>query len=281
VPTKPRPEDVFIEAFLSAYEDLSWADADKDWLDRRIDGAVEMLATRKSDGKTLAIEHTVVQPFVNDKEDFAFFEKTFLKIEDDKELVVPDRWIQIFIPVGTLHGRVASRDVIVRAVHDWIRVNRLSIPNGETKHQCAVGGVPDQDDLEITLTIKAMALPEHGQLNVRRQQIGNDFGDVVQRVLIKKLPKLAKQEADRRILILERQHMNLVPDQILDEVVIQSASFPQMSDIHEIWILETIDYQSGGYFQFELLKDRKHIARLTFNGGVCTGRSKDGMPIPM
>jgi hypothetical protein len=66
MPTKPRPEDVFIEAFLSAYEDLSWADADKDWVDRRIDGGVEMLATRKSDGKTLAIEHTVAQPFVGE-----------------------------------------------------------------------------------------------------------------------------------------------------------------------------------------------------------------------
>src|SRR5258708_5162081 len=40
VPSKPRPEDVFIEAFLSAYDDLSWADADKDWVDRRVDGGV-------------------------------------------------------------------------------------------------------------------------------------------------------------------------------------------------------------------------------------------------
>jgi hypothetical protein len=66
MPSKPRPEDVFIEAFLSACDDLSWADAEKDWVDRRIDGGVEMLAKRKSDGKTLAIEHTLIQPFVGD-----------------------------------------------------------------------------------------------------------------------------------------------------------------------------------------------------------------------
>ena len=84
MPSKPRAEDVCIKAFLSAYDDLSWADADKDWVDRRIDGSVEMLATRKSNGKTLAIEHTLTQPFVGDIDDFKFFERAFLKIEDEK-----------------------------------------------------------------------------------------------------------------------------------------------------------------------------------------------------
>src|SRR4051794_22051074 len=92
------PEDVFIESFLSAYEDLSWADADKDWVDRRVDGGIEMLATRKSDGKTLAIEHTLIQPFVGDIGDFKLFERAFLNIEDDKSLIVPDRWLQVFVP---------------------------------------------------------------------------------------------------------------------------------------------------------------------------------------
>lgn len=95
MPTKLRPEDVFIEAFLSVYEDLTWADAEKDWVDRPKDGEVEMLARRRSDGKTLAIEHTLIQPFVNDKEDFAFFGPSLLKIEDDKELIVPDKWIHV------------------------------------------------------------------------------------------------------------------------------------------------------------------------------------------
>lgn len=209
LPTKPRPEDMFIEAFLSAYEDLTWADADKDWFDRRIDGAVEMLATRKSDRKTLAIEHTVIEPFVKEKEDFAFFQQAFLKIEDDKSLVVPDRWIQVFIPAGTLHGhrKAAAREVIVKVVHEWIRANRLNLRDGEHDYLCAVAGVPGTADFEIKLTIKDTPLAKHGQLNVRRQQVGNDFGDVVKKALCKKLPKLARQKADKHVLILERQHI--------------------------------------------------------------------------
>ncbi len=67
--------------FLSASENYAWADAQVDLLDKGIDKAVEVLVTRRSDGKTLAIEHTIIEPFVGDKEDFAFFERAFLKVE--------------------------------------------------------------------------------------------------------------------------------------------------------------------------------------------------------
>ena len=283
MPTKPRPEDVFIEAFLSAYEDLTWADAEKDWVDRRKDGGVEMLATRRSDDQTLAIEHTLIQPFVSDKEDFAFFGPSFLKIQDDKSLIVPDKWIQVFVPVGTLHGypKPASREVIVKAVHEWISANRLTVPDGDSEHQCLVIGMPGKPDFEITLTIKVKPLPKHGDLHVRRQQVGNDFADVVRKALTTKLPKLTKQKADKRVLILERQHMNLVPEQMQDEIKRQAPDFPQLAFVDEIWILETIGYEPGGYFLFELNdENNRHLSTMSFHGGVWTSRSgKDGIPI--
>jgi hypothetical protein len=173
LPTKPRREDIFIEAFLSAYEDLSWADADKDWVDRRIDGGVEMLATRKSDGKTLAIEHTVAQPFVGEIEDYrVFFEPSFLKLEADKSLIVPNRWIQVFIPARTLEGhkKPAARAGIIRAVHGWIKNNRFSIADGQKDELCTVTGVPGTVDFKITLTVKAQEMPGNGALHVRRQR---------------------------------------------------------------------------------------------------------------
>ena len=164
MPTRPRPEDVFIEAFLSAYEDLSWADADKDWVDRRIDGGVEMLATRKSDGKTLAIEHTVAQPFVGEIEDYrVFFEPSFLKLEAEKSLIVPDRWIQVFIPARTLEGhkKPAACAGIIQAVHDWIKNNRLRDcwrAKGITKVRHMTGKTCNAD-FEIMLTVKAQKMP--------------------------------------------------------------------------------------------------------------------------
>jgi hypothetical protein len=40
----------------------------RDWLEKKQDGAVESLATR-SDGKILAIERTLMQPFARDQEE--------------------------------------------------------------------------------------------------------------------------------------------------------------------------------------------------------------------
>src|ERR1017187_7293355 len=112
-------------------------------------------------------------------------------------------------------------------------------------------------------------------------KVGNDFGDVVRKALSTKLPKLTKQKADKRVLILERRHMNLVPEQILDEIRNQRPSFPKLAAVDEIWILETIGYEPGGHFLFELSDDKyEHLATLTFHNGVWTSRSgKDGIPI--
>ena len=176
MPTKPRREDTFIERLLSAYENESWADAEIDWLDKRIDGAVDALATRRSDLKTLAIEHTIIEPFVNEKEDFAFLEAAFLGIEDDKSLLVPGRWIQVFVPVGTLHDqrKQSVRNAIVKAVHSWLKTNRLSLRDGTSEHRCGIAGVPGKPTFNITLNIRVVPMllgsaAERGSLLIRRQ----------------------------------------------------------------------------------------------------------------
>jgi hypothetical protein len=283
MPSKPRPEDLFTEAFLSVYEDLSWADADRDWVDRRQDAGVEMLATRKSDGKTLAIEQTLIQPFVDDVKDFKFFERSFLTIESDQSLVVPDRWIQVFVPIRTLDPlpKAASRDVVVGGVREWIRANRLQLQNGEHQYRCPVTGVPGVPDFAITLTVKAQDLLGPGHLHVRRQQVGNDFADVICRALSSKLPKLTKQRANKHVLILERRHINLVPEQILDEVRKQASRFPQLVDVDEIWILETIGYKPGGHFLFERYNAcNELVATFAFQDETWTSRTEeDGIPI--
>ena len=114
---RPTREEHFIKRFLSAYEKGSWGNAileKPDTVDRT-NPAVDQIATRKCDGKKLAIEHTIIEPFVGEKEDFAFFQKAFLGIEKDEALLVPGLWIQVFVPVGTLRNRPQrSRDLIVQ-----------------------------------------------------------------------------------------------------------------------------------------------------------------------
>lgn len=159
MPTTTTREDPFIKLFLSAYEHGSWADADlakPDAVDRT-NPAVDQLATRKSDGKTLAVEHTIIEPFVGDKQDFAFFGAAFLGIEKDESLVVPGRWIEVFVPVGTLRNQPqVTRDAIVRSVHAWIKSNRLALADGTAQHLCSITGIPGSPPFDITLNLRVV-----------------------------------------------------------------------------------------------------------------------------
>jgi hypothetical protein len=191
MPTGSRREDSIIATFLSVYEDHSWADAEIEWLDKRFDKAVEARATRKSDGKRLAIEHTIIEPFVSDKEDLARFKTVFLTIEDDKSLLVPDRWIQVFIASGVLRRhKKAAWPRFVDAVHDWVRTNRLLLRDGISQHRCPAGE-PSAGGVEyIDVSTEVIPLPGPGKLHVRRQQTEDSLGAVIEKALRNKLPKL-------------------------------------------------------------------------------------------
>ena len=61
---------------------------------------------------------------------------------------------------------------------------------------------------------------------MRRQQVADTLGHVVKRMLAKKVPKLVKYVGNEARVLLERRHMNLAPQQILDEIEKRRASFP-------------------------------------------------------
>jgi hypothetical protein len=275
-------EDPFIKLFLSAYEAGAWAKSEltkPDAIDRT-NPAVDQIATLITNGKKLAVEHTIIEPFVGDKEDFAFFEAAFLKIEQDRTLVVPDKFIQVFVPVGTLKNKPkAARDLIVRAVHSWIRSNGPRLFAGEFQHPCSITEISSNSPFEITLTVKTQTAQSPGFV-VRRQQVANTLDQVVEKALRKKLPKLANTPADKRILLLERQHMILVPSSILSEIERWRPSFPALTCVDEIWFLETIFYGTalgGTYLRFERFDNGKVVQSFDFESGKLTSRFEYGV----
>jgi hypothetical protein len=277
MPTSYR-EDTFIRLFVSAYENGSWADALHQQPDKieRTKPAVDWLAKRKSDGETLAIEHTIIEPFAGEKADFASFEAAFLEIERDTSLLVPGRWIQVFVPVGALQNQPkVAREWIVRSVHAWIKANRLVLADGISEHRCMITGIPGKPPFNICLNLRVDPLQtgrsaEAGSLHVRRQQVEDNLDAVIEKALRKKLPKLVNTTADKRILLLERQHMNLYPDRMLDEIKKRSSSFPELVHVDEIWIIEAMFYGTafgGTYVRFGHYQDGREVKSLSFNDG--------------
>lgn len=275
-----RAEQVFIRLFVSAYENFAWADSKIDALDEGTDGAIEALVTR-ADGRTMAIEHTLIEPFVGDKRDYAMFEKSFLGIEDDKSLAVPDTGIIVNIPVGILDGqKLENRNVIVESIHSWIVTNRLHLCEGTHPYKCDISGMPP-----VTLTVKRNKLglprPNQGRVLVRRQQVSNDLDKVIEKALRRKLPKLINTKAARHVLLLERDQFAFLPDLIFTEIERQRSIFQLLEKVDEIWHVETIFYKQGGYVDFELWKGDQLLATIAFENEILVGHSKDGIPYPM
>lgn len=248
--TEHSGEDDFIKSFLSAHESGTWADAKftkPDAIDRT-NPAVDQLATRKCDGKTLAVEHTIIELFVGDKEDFAFLETAFFGIENDKSLLVPGRWIQVLVPVGTLRNQPKkARHAIVQSVHRWIKSNRFVLRDGASQHPCAITGIPGRLPFDITLNVKVVPL-----------QRGS--------------------AAAAGILHVRRQHMNLYPQSMLDEIEKRRASFPGLAHVDEIWIGGTIFYGTafgGTYLRFELYENDNEVRSFDFDGGKLVMKSED------
>jgi hypothetical protein len=77
---------------LTVYDDCSWAGelSTRSSPERIGDRGVELLATRIKDGVTLAIEHTLIEPFVGEKVDFhSHYERFARDLKADKSLQVP------------------------------------------------------------------------------------------------------------------------------------------------------------------------------------------------
>jgi len=242
-----------------------------------MDGAPEALITR-ADGQTMAIEHTLIEPFVGDKRDFAMFEKAFLTIEDDKSLAVPDTEITVNVPVGVLDAKKpAERNAIVESIHSWIANNRLHLREGTYEYQCDVQGM-----LPVKLTVKRDKYgPPEGIVWVSRQQVINDLDKVIEKALQRKLPKLVNTKAGRHLLLLERDRFTFHPDLIFAEIERQRPNCQLLEKVDEIWHVETVFCRRFGSVRFELREGVKVLAIVAFRNGALVGHSKDGIPYPM
>jgi hypothetical protein len=266
MPTKPRPEDRLIDIFLSAYEENSWSCCEIDRLDQKQDGAVEVLATRTSDGLTLAIEHTLIQPYGEYSRDFAWH-SVFLPIEKDQSLITQNRAIKVFVSAGTLKPG-GDWKLTAKTVHEWLRGHVLALPNGESSHIVPVAG---SSGVNCRLLIKVEEIPNfEGPLRVGIDGSLLPLGSlavVVEKALATKVPKLAKTKADRRILLLERREWTLSEGQITDEIDRRRNSFPELNQIQEIWFAETVFYESSDYVRFSVRKDGEPVRVLAFRNG--------------
>jgi len=269
MPVKSPPrERPFILMFLAELEDGAWKSSVPNWLEEHTDGAVEVLATR-TDGASVAIEHTIVQPFVNEKKDSNIFMRAFGRIERNPELTMRNRDLTIVIPVAAIPVGY-KWDEVGADLLAWLKANHQLAPDeGESTHIVQVGSSSKLGPLSLEIQLQTIHLPDHpGTTVIARGPMPKNLGEIVEKALGDKLPKLVATAASKRILLIERQHVSLGDTQIMREIETRSPKFPQLKDVDEIWILETALLESDGWVYFRRFDGPAIVETIAFKHGV-------------
>jgi hypothetical protein len=201
--------------------------------------AVDVIAQDER-GQTLAVEHTLIQPFVGEKDDSVRFRAAIGPLEADTSLRIPGKSVDLCVPVGAIPKRRECGEVPAKVV-DWFRRVRPSLPVGRSDHNVPGLGF----DLTVHVDMDESAHPEGG-IYVARSGMPQGFDCVVGRALEDKLPKLAAARADKRILLFEKDnlpHGYVEICKILDSL---GGGLPDLLKIDEVWVVNTVSWASGG-----------------------------------
>ena len=275
MPVKSEPKErLLIRMFLSGYENSSWRDAAPDWVEEKQDGAVEVIVTR-ADGVTLAIEHTIIQPFVGEKRDSVEFMEAFGRIEKNPALLLPERMLTVIVQVGAI-PRGYNRDDVGTEFLAWLRANHCIAPiEGYLERTVTVCSTSKFGPLRLLVGLQTMHIPGMpGSALIARGSMPKDFNSIIREALVRKLPKLVNTDSDRHILLLERQHISIGDNQILQELETLAPSFPELTKVDETWLVDTSILQSDGWTYFSRL-GRGPVELLRFENGILKHRRDD------
>jgi hypothetical protein len=218
--------------------------------------AVEAIAKNRL-GALLAIEHTLVQAFENQKEDDVRFNRVFGELMSDQSAAVPGRRVLLFVPASSIPKGV-DWSLGGQRVCEWFKAVRLALPDGDSEHTIPGLG------FVLRVTVHTMDITKwvhrgYGVVHVARTLPDKRFPErVVRKALCDKLPKLADAKfegnaVERRILLAEWQTSSWSYPQIAEAVDSVAPEFPQLDRIEAIWLVDTAGWPAGRSLLYETI----------------------------
>ena len=209
--------------------------------------AVEAVAADK-DGITMALEHTLIEPFEGERADTDRFMKVFLQLEGNRELIRLGYNVDLAVKVGVIPTGVKWQDIgnTVRR-HLAARIPLLS--EGWAVEIVPGVGFP----LEVSVGISPHDSGEADHVWISRKLPEDSLEVVVRRALSRKVGKLVAQQANKRLLLLEKADIARGLTDIRAALDHLSSDFPQLKIIDEIWLVITHSWDSeDALFFYEL-----------------------------
>jgi hypothetical protein len=193
-------DKVVIEHWLALYNRLTnstfvvtdWPDADSSR--KNVDATC-----RDSDGRTMAIEHTLIEPFENEKSDAARFMKTLGTLENHPALVKAGYCYSVSQPVGGIPNGIKWG-----TVPNELLARLPSLLTGLSDGSNDV--VVELQGWSLRLQIEKMPLHpgDPGKFLPGRIYPGDASPELMLAALRRKIPKLSAAVGDRKILLLEK-----------------------------------------------------------------------------
>lgn len=276
MPVKIEPKErPIIRMLLSACDNGAWQHAYLDWVEEKKDGAVEVIATLPC-GSQLALEHTLIQPFVGEKFDSEVFMRAFGRIDKNPALMLSERYLEVVIPVNAI-PRGYNWDEVGQDLLEWLLANHTAAPQeGESSHVVLAAVSSKNGPLALRITLCTMHLPEMaGSCRIVRDKMPADLETVVEKALQTKIPKLVATATHKRILLLERDQIAFGNNEIYRQIVKHAPAFPDLARIDEIWIANTAGLASEQVTYFMLFDGRGLVELLAFENGVLKSRRDD------
>jgi len=205
--------------------------------------AVEAIAINQA-GTSLAIEHTLLQPFVGEKDDTQRFRAIVDSIEKDLSVRLPGFMVSAFMQVGSVPKGVnwSEAGIVIR---EWLRANIEIFPMQNSSH--TVPGLPFELRIDIH---KTDLRDDAGKLFFSRYLPEDSFSDVMLKALSTKLPKLVATEADRHILVLEQDSLNQGYGDVCNCLKSVGSLFSELDEVDEVWLIHSVAWGSENYLSF-------------------------------
>lgn len=244
----PKRDQELVSAFLLEYRKISGSVFEvKEWVDdrERTKPAVEAIAVETTTGECLAIEHTLLQPFVGEKDDTQRFLMVIGELEKDASLKLPRYEVRIGVRVGAIPKGIKWTDVN-ETLRKWIRDSISTCHDGESTHEVRHG------DLKVEILVSKMALEHHetGLMLFGRYDMPDSLIDVIRTAFKKKLPKLIGTDTEKHILLFEKNIPVYGNTTVYEMIKSVSADFPDLKKVDEIWLIETSWWESDNYLSF-------------------------------
>jgi len=194
---------------------------------------------RNAAGRTLAVEHTLIEPYSGNKADIDPFLKTLGALEDHPLLKQKGYMIMASQPVGAV-PRGVKWDGLPQLMIPQLAAALPGLPEG--LHTVTVTG--PRWSLDLHVSKRRTAPHDPGRFFTARIYPGDPGPALMIAALEKKIPKLAAARADKKILLLEKDAVAGTVEAQFDLLPDDPRIQGLLNSIDQIWTVNTAALES-------------------------------------